>query len=176
MGAHLWIHVYFVHGEQGITVRVEFGDSTTCADPSSTNVIGRAFPHTFGQPLAHFLRATAKVPDAQIITEHPPMRFVNMSCPLIYAESIIFLLECISGTVCSVGTKCHCKHKIQDDPLFLWLINYFMMYWLKWLSAGSVSYFVEGSHQEDTMLYGDFIRLSRFATLTVSCLVLLVSM
>ncbi|RWW83944.1 hypothetical protein BHE74_00007500 [Ensete ventricosum] len=83
MGAHLWFHVYFVHGEQGIAVRVEFGDSTTCADPSSANVISRAFPHTFGQPLAHFLRATAKVPDAQIITEHPPMRFVNMSCPLV---------------------------------------------------------------------------------------------
>ncbi|THU58139.1 hypothetical protein C4D60_Mb03t11030 [Musa balbisiana] len=64
---------------QGTTVRVEFGDSTTCADPSSEHVISRAFPHTFGQPLAHFLRATAKVPDAQIITEHPPMRFVNMS-------------------------------------------------------------------------------------------------
>ncbi|CAL9076793.1 unnamed protein product [Musa acuminata var. zebrina] len=64
----------------GITVRVEFGDSTTCADPSSTNVIGRAFPHTFGQPLAHFLRATAKVPDAQIITEHPPMRVGVLFC------------------------------------------------------------------------------------------------
>ncbi|WOL19238.1 pyrophosphate--fructose 6-phosphate 1-phosphotransferase subunit alpha-like [Canna indica] len=65
---------------QGTTVRVEFGDSTTCADPSSTNVISRAFPHTFGQPLAHFLRATAKVPDAQIITEHPPMRVGVVFC------------------------------------------------------------------------------------------------
>ncbi|RWV94621.1 hypothetical protein GW17_00042824 [Ensete ventricosum] len=73
--------VCFPYGDhdQGTTVRVEFGDSTTCADPSSVHVISRAFPHTFGQPLAHFLRATAKVPDAQIITEHPPMRFVNMS-------------------------------------------------------------------------------------------------
>ncbi|KAJ8512717.1 hypothetical protein OPV22_003151 [Ensete ventricosum] len=65
---------------QGIAVRVEFGDSTTCADPSSANVISRAFPHTFGQPLAHFLRATAKVPDAQIITEHPPMRVGVLFC------------------------------------------------------------------------------------------------
>ncbi|CAL9047526.1 pyrophosphate--fructose 6-phosphate 1-phosphotransferase subunit alpha-like [Musa acuminata AAA Group] len=65
---------------QGTTVRVEFGDSTTCADPSSEHVIGRAFPHTFGQPLAHFLRATAKVPDAQIITEHPPMRVGVVFC------------------------------------------------------------------------------------------------
>ncbi|KAJ0085955.1 hypothetical protein Patl1_09322 [Pistacia atlantica] len=56
---------------QGTTVRVEFGDSTTTADPADTHTISRTFPHTFGQPLAHFLRATAKVPDAQIITEHP---------------------------------------------------------------------------------------------------------
>ncbi|CAL9111841.1 unnamed protein product [Musa textilis] len=65
---------------QGTTVRVEFGDSTTCADPSSEHVISRAFPHTFGQPLAHFLRATAKVHDAQIITEHPPMRVGVVFC------------------------------------------------------------------------------------------------
>ncbi|XP_010913868.1 pyrophosphate--fructose 6-phosphate 1-phosphotransferase subunit alpha isoform X2 [Elaeis guineensis] len=65
---------------QGTTVRVEFGDSTTTADPSSAHVISRAFPHTFEQPLAHFLRATAKVPDAQIITEHPPMRVGVVFC------------------------------------------------------------------------------------------------
>ncbi|XP_073003347.1 pyrophosphate--fructose 6-phosphate 1-phosphotransferase subunit alpha-like [Typha latifolia] len=59
---------------QGTTVRVEFGDSTTTTDPSSAHAISRAFPHTFGQPLAHFLRATAKVPDAQIIEDHPPIR------------------------------------------------------------------------------------------------------
>ncbi|KAJ6731244.1 PYROPHOSPHATE--FRUCTOSE 6-PHOSPHATE 1-PHOSPHOTRANSFERASE [Salix viminalis] len=56
---------------QGTTVRVEFGDTTTCADPADVHAISRAFPHTYGQPLAHFLRATAKVPDAQIITDHP---------------------------------------------------------------------------------------------------------
>ncbi|WOK95312.1 pyrophosphate--fructose 6-phosphate 1-phosphotransferase subunit alpha-like [Canna indica] len=65
---------------QGTTVRVEFGDSTTCADPSSAHVISQAFPNTFGQPLAHFLRATAKVPDAQIITEHPPLRVGVVFC------------------------------------------------------------------------------------------------
>ncbi|XP_039116361.1 pyrophosphate--fructose 6-phosphate 1-phosphotransferase subunit alpha [Dioscorea cayenensis subsp. rotundata] len=59
---------------QGTTVRVEFGDSTTPADPAGAHVISQAFPHTYGQPLAHFLRATANVPDAQIITEHPPIR------------------------------------------------------------------------------------------------------
>ncbi|KAL9445656.1 hypothetical protein AB3S75_013525 [Citrus x aurantiifolia] len=59
---------------QGTTVRVEFGDSTTTADPADTHSISRSFPHTYGQPLAHFLRATAKVPDAQIITEHPAIR------------------------------------------------------------------------------------------------------
>ncbi|XP_008796200.1 pyrophosphate--fructose 6-phosphate 1-phosphotransferase subunit alpha [Phoenix dactylifera] len=59
---------------QGTTVRVEFGDATTAGDPASAHVIGQNFPHTYGQPLAHFLRATAKVPDAQIITEHPAIR------------------------------------------------------------------------------------------------------
>ena len=55
-------------------MRVEFGDATTTADPVDAHTISRYFPHTYGQPLAHFLRATAKVPDAQIITEHPPIR------------------------------------------------------------------------------------------------------
>lgn len=55
-------------------MRVEFGDSTTSADPADTHTLSRAFPHTYGQPLAHFLRATSKVPDAQIITEHPAIR------------------------------------------------------------------------------------------------------
>ena len=55
-------------------MRVEFGDVTTCADPADVHAISRAFPHTYGQPLAHFLRATAKVPDAQIITDHPAVR------------------------------------------------------------------------------------------------------
>lgn len=62
---------------QGTTVRVEFGDATTTADPTDALTITRAFPHTYGHPLAHFLRATAKVPDAQIITEFPPIRFVS---------------------------------------------------------------------------------------------------
>ncbi|KAL8162509.1 hypothetical protein V2J09_013998 [Rumex salicifolius] len=59
---------------QGTTVRVEYGDATTVSDPSDASAISRYFPHTYGQPLVHFLRATAKVPDAQIITEHPPIR------------------------------------------------------------------------------------------------------
>lgn len=59
---------------QGTTVRVEYGDRTTAIDPADTHAISRYFPHTFGQPLAHFLRATAKVPDAHIITEHPTIR------------------------------------------------------------------------------------------------------
>ncbi|GAY49350.1 hypothetical protein CUMW_118430, partial [Citrus unshiu] len=65
---------------QGTTVRVEFGDSTTTADPADTHSISRSFPHTYGQPLAHFLRATAKVPDAQIITEHPAIRVGIVFC------------------------------------------------------------------------------------------------
>ncbi|GAB2210388.1 hypothetical protein Droror1_Dr00015654 [Drosera rotundifolia] len=59
---------------QGTTVRVEYGDGTTAVDPADAHTISRYFPNTYGQPLAHFLRATAKVPDAQIITEHPAIR------------------------------------------------------------------------------------------------------
>ncbi|KAG6699723.1 hypothetical protein I3842_08G079400 [Carya illinoinensis] len=65
---------------QGTTVRVEFGDATTAADPSDFQCISRCFPHTYGQPIAHFLRATAKVPDAQIITEHPTIRVGLVFC------------------------------------------------------------------------------------------------
>ncbi|KAF8022461.1 hypothetical protein BT93_F0083 [Corymbia citriodora subsp. variegata] len=65
---------------QGTTVRVEFGDATTAADPAGAHTISRSFPHTYGQPLAHFLRATAKVPDAQIITEHPAKRVGIVFC------------------------------------------------------------------------------------------------
>ncbi|XP_047151000.1 pyrophosphate--fructose 6-phosphate 1-phosphotransferase subunit alpha-like [Vigna umbellata] len=65
---------------QGTTVRVEFGDATTTADPTDALTIARAFPHTYGHPLAHFLRATAKVPDAQIITEFPPIRVGVVFC------------------------------------------------------------------------------------------------
>ncbi|KAF9602044.1 hypothetical protein IFM89_024801 [Coptis chinensis] len=65
---------------QGTTIRVEFGDATTTADPSGAHSISRAFPHTYGQPLAHFLRATSQVPDAQIITEHPPIRVGVVFC------------------------------------------------------------------------------------------------
>ncbi|KAL3340654.1 hypothetical protein AABB24_029005 [Solanum stoloniferum] len=65
---------------QGTTVRVELRDATTAADPSGEHTIKRFFPHTYGQPLAHFLRATAKVPDAQIITEHPAIRVGVLFC------------------------------------------------------------------------------------------------
>lgn len=65
---------------QGTTVRVEFGDATTAADPLGAHTISRAFPYTYGQPLVHFLRATAKVPDAQIITDHPAVRYAFHYC------------------------------------------------------------------------------------------------
>ncbi|CAM8972262.1 hypothetical protein QQ045_029657 [Rhodiola kirilowii] len=65
---------------QGTAVRVEFGGPTTAADPSDAHAISRYFPHTYGQPLVHFLRKTAQVPDAQIITEHPPIRVGLVFC------------------------------------------------------------------------------------------------
>ncbi|WJX64023.1 diphosphate--fructose-6-phosphate 1-phosphotransferase [Trifolium repens] len=57
---------------QGTTVRVEFGDSTTTVNPFYK------VPDAYEHPLA--LRATAKVPDAQIITEHPPIRVEIVFC------------------------------------------------------------------------------------------------
>lgn len=71
-----WINLLLFF-KQGTTVRVEFGDGTTAADPMGAHTISRSFPHTYGQPLAHFLRATAKVPDAQIITDHPAIRYAS---------------------------------------------------------------------------------------------------
>nr|BAD33246.1 putative Pyrophosphate--fructose 6-phosphate 1-phosphotransferase alpha subunit [Oryza sativa Japonica Group] len=59
---------------QGTTVKVEYGDAAIAADVAGAHVISHAFPHTYGQPLAHFLRKTAAVPDATVITEHPVVR------------------------------------------------------------------------------------------------------
>lgn len=80
---------------QGTTVRVEFGDATTTADPTDALTISRAFPNTYGHPLAHFLRATAKVPDAQIITEFPPIRYVSGY------HGGVFLLHCYESVCVS---------------------------------------------------------------------------
>lgn len=86
--AFSFVLFYGLHGLQdlgilqGTAVRVELGDATTAADPTGAHTISRSFPHTYGQPLAHFLRATAKVPEAQIITEHPAIRYLsnNLFC------------------------------------------------------------------------------------------------
>ena len=56
-------------------MRVEFGDGTTVAEASDSHIVARAFPHTLGQPLAHFLREAAKVSDAHIITQLPSIRY-----------------------------------------------------------------------------------------------------
>ncbi|CAH2036678.1 unnamed protein product [Thlaspi arvense] len=65
---------------QGTTVRVELGDGTTVAEATDSHIMARAFPHTLGQPLAHFLRETAKVSDAHIITELPSVRVGIVFC------------------------------------------------------------------------------------------------
>jgi pyrophosphate--fructose-6-phosphate 1-phosphotransferase len=65
---------------QGTTVRVEYGDAAIAADPAGAHVISQAFPHTYGQPLAHFLRKTAVVPDAKVISEHPAVRVGIVFC------------------------------------------------------------------------------------------------
>nr|GEU39263.1 pyrophosphate--fructose 6-phosphate 1-phosphotransferase subunit alpha [Tanacetum cinerariifolium] len=43
-------------------VRVEFGDATAATDPTGANAIARPFPHTYGQPLAHFSEKNLKQP------------------------------------------------------------------------------------------------------------------
>ncbi|KAG6534835.1 pyrophosphate--fructose 6-phosphate 1-phosphotransferase subunit alpha-like [Zingiber officinale] len=65
---------------QGNAVRVEFGDATTAVNPTNAHVISQVFPHTYGQPLAHFLRPSAKVPDAHIIVEQPNIRVGIVFC------------------------------------------------------------------------------------------------
>ncbi|CAH1430924.1 unnamed protein product [Lactuca virosa] len=65
---------------QGTTVRVEFGDATTAADPSGAQAISQSFPHTYGQPLTHFLKPTSIVPDAQIINDHPAIKVGVVFC------------------------------------------------------------------------------------------------
>ncbi|XP_066319328.1 pyrophosphate--fructose 6-phosphate 1-phosphotransferase subunit alpha-like [Miscanthus floridulus] len=65
---------------QGTTVRVEYGDAAIAADPAGAHVISHAFPHTYGQPLAHFLRKTAVVPDAKVISEHLEVRVGIVFC------------------------------------------------------------------------------------------------
>ncbi|PWA34088.1 Phosphofructokinase domain-containing protein [Artemisia annua] len=65
---------------QGTTVRVEFGDRTTVSDSSGAHAISQSFPHTYGQRLLHFLRATAKVPGAHIINDHPALRVGLVFC------------------------------------------------------------------------------------------------
>lgn len=59
---------------QGPTVSVEYGDAAIAADVAGAHVISHAFPHTYGQPLVHFLTKTANVHDATIVTEHPVVR------------------------------------------------------------------------------------------------------
>ncbi|KAF0935132.1 hypothetical protein E2562_030419, partial [Oryza meyeriana var. granulata] len=64
----------------GTTVRVEYGDAAIAADPAGAHVISHAFPHTYGQPLAHFLRKTANVPEATVISEHPAVSVGVVFC------------------------------------------------------------------------------------------------
>uniref|UniRef100_A0ACD5ZUB5 Uncharacterized protein n=1 Tax=Avena sativa TaxID=4498 RepID=A0ACD5ZUB5_AVESA len=59
---------------QGTAVRVEYGGAAITADSGDAHVIGRVFPRTYGQPLAHFLPKTTSVPDAAIVTKHPVVR------------------------------------------------------------------------------------------------------
>lgn len=78
-------------------MRVEFGDTTTAADAADAHTISRSFPHTYGQPLAHFLRATAKVADAHIITEHPIKRCVRFTFLIYTVAEDLVKFQILSG-------------------------------------------------------------------------------
>ncbi|GJY23761.1 hypothetical protein Tco_0397419 [Tanacetum coccineum] len=77
--------------EEGTTVRVEFDDVTTAVDTVGANAVGQSCPHTYGQPLAQFIKATSNVSDAQIISDHPTIRFeviFSLAFLLLTAEHI----------------------------------------------------------------------------------------
>ncbi|KAE8719460.1 Pyrophosphate--fructose 6-phosphate 1-phosphotransferase subunit alpha [Hibiscus syriacus] len=104
---------------EGTAVRVEFGDTTTSLDPTDAQTIARAFPHTFGKPLAHFFRPTAKVPAPQIITEHPaisiPLQYNCMFVLVIlYVTGILLPLRLTGGTQGLFAQK---TLEINDDIL-----------------------------------------------------------
>ena len=99
-------------------MRVEFGDAAEAADPTDAHTISRFFPHTYGQPLAHFLRATAKVPDAQIITEHPAIR-----CALDYYLCIPF--KYLLHMLCYDENLLKSRHSEDDLPKWIASLLFF---------------------------------------------------
>ena len=82
---------------QGTAVRVEYGDAAVAADSTDAHVIGHAFPHTYGQPLAHFLPKTATVPDATVITEHPAVRYTSSRYGFVRGRSCGFISSVCAG-------------------------------------------------------------------------------
>ena len=68
---------------------MEYGDAAIAADIADAHVISHAFPHhTYGQPLAHFLTKTANVPDANIITGHPVVRYTQLPRSAFYYQCL----------------------------------------------------------------------------------------
>lgn len=63
---------------QGDEVEVVLGDATTASDPSDAHAIARAFPLTYGQPLAHLVAAGGKKESAA--TERKPVRVGVVFC------------------------------------------------------------------------------------------------
>ncbi|GJR46836.1 reverse transcriptase domain-containing protein [Tanacetum coccineum] len=89
----------------GTTVRVEFGDATAAADPAGANAIARSFPHTYGQPLAHFFREKSKTANAQTINEHPKstlLRFLGGSEGL-FAQKTLDIADDVLATYKNKG-------------------------------------------------------------------------
>ncbi|KAJ8635616.1 hypothetical protein MRB53_009883 [Persea americana] len=97
----------------GTTVREEFSDATAIVDLAGAHTIFRSFPHTYGQPLAHFLRATAQVPNAQIITEHPPIRVGVVFCrrqskstDALWEEKYYYFIQWMGWKASHVALEC----------------------------------------------------------------------
>lgn len=56
-------------------MKVSKGDNTTTADPSDRLAVGRAYPHTFGQPLVHLVPVSSSEAKS---AEHSPLRYLNV--------------------------------------------------------------------------------------------------
>ena len=107
---------------QGTTVRVEYGDAAIAADPAGAHVISQAFPHTYGQPLAHFLRKTAVVPDAKVISEHPAVRYYTLLSYMFLSMKLICLVKVIFLAFVSPQVQ-------QNLIILLWVQGWHCLLW-----------------------------------------------
>jgi hypothetical protein len=86
----IMFHLLFYPLIQGTTVRVEYGDAAIAADLSCAHVISHAFPHTYGQPLAHFLRKIAVVVSySTLLRSYLNTRWSGTSSVFLYMKNLL---------------------------------------------------------------------------------------